>query len=158
MKNTFAASILSDQTVVGSETIYLRLIEPMMVGSIRLPEGTTITGRGSIGGERLHIAIDQIEFRGLIMPIKLTVIDSDGVEGIYIPNSREVSALKQIVANMGSSASSTISISDQSAGEQILSDLGTGAITGVAQYASEKIKETKVHLKAGYRVMLYEKK
>ncbi|MFR9592741.1 MAG: conjugative transposon protein TraM [Rikenellaceae bacterium] len=157
-KNTIAACIETTQTIVNSGAVKFRLLEPMMVGRYELPQGTTITGQSRVSGERLNITISRIEHRGRIIPVELQIIDTDGVAGIFIPNSAEVSAIKQIVAGMGSDAESSLSISTQSAGAELLTDLGKSAISGVADYVGEKIKEVKVHLKAGYKVMLYQAK
>ena len=42
------------------------------------------------------------------------------------------------------------------AGAQLASDLGKGLIQGTSQYIAKKMRTVKVHLKAGYRVMLYQ--
>lgn len=41
-------------------------------------------------------------------------------------------------------------------GAQIASDVGWGLINGVSQYLTKKMRTVKVHLKAGYRVMLHQ--
>ena len=41
---------------------------------------------------------------------------------------------------------------------QLASDLGKGLIQGTSQYIAKKMRTVKVHLKAGYRVMLYQEK
>ena len=76
----------------------------------------------------------------------------------YIPNSAEVSAAKEVAANLGQNLGTSISITNQSAGDQLLSELGKGAIQGVSQYVSKKLREEKVHLKSGYTLMLSQKK
>ena len=67
----------------------------------------------------------------------------------------EISAVKEIAANMGSSLGSSINISTD-AGAQLASDLGKGVIQGTSQYIARKMRVVKVHLKAGYKVMLYQ--
>uniref|UniRef100_UPI0025BDFD18 conjugative transposon protein TraM n=1 Tax=Bacteroides sp. UBA939 TaxID=1946092 RepID=UPI0025BDFD18 len=62
----------------------------------------------------------------------------------------------EIAANMGSSVGSSFTITDD-AGAQITSDLTKGAIQGVSQYMQKKIRQVKVHLKNGYRVLLLPK-
>ena len=89
-------------------------------------------------------------------PWKLTVLDSDGQAGIFIPGSTEANAVREVAANMGQNLGTTISITNQSAGDQLLSELGRGAIQGVSQYISKKMREEKVHLKSGYGLMLYQ--
>lgn len=83
--------------------------------------------------------------------------DSDGQAGIFIPGSMEIDAAKEIGANMGSSLGSSINISTD-AGAQLASDLGRGAIQGISQYISKRMRTVKVHLKSGYRVLLYQKR
>ena len=90
-----------------------------------------------------------------IIPVELSIYDSDGQEGINIPNSMELSAVKEVAANMGSSLGSSINISTD-AGAQLASDLGKGLIQGTSQYIAKKMRTVKVHLKSGYRVMLYQ--
>ena len=62
-----------------------------------------------------------------------------------------------LVAVMGGSLGSSINISTN-AGAQLASDLGKGLIQGTSQYIAKKMRTVKVHLKAGYRVMLYQEK
>lgn len=157
-KNTIRICVHGDQTVLNGQSVRLRLLEPMRAGNTLLPRNTLVTGTGRIQGDRLGIGIVSLEYGGLIIPVELTVYDSDGQEGIYIPNSAEVSAAKEVAANLGQNLGTSISITNQSAGDQLLSELGKGAIQGVSQYVSKKLREEKVHLKSGYTLMLSQKK
>ena len=157
-KNTIRICVHGDQTVLNGQSVRLRLLEPMRAGNTLLPRNTLVTGTGRIRGDRLGIGIVSLEYGGLIIPVELTVYDSDGQEGIYIPNSAEVSAAKEVAANLGQNLGTSISITNQPAGDQLLSELGKGAIQGVSQYVSKKLREEKVHLKSGYTLMLSQKK
>lgn len=154
-KNTIAAVVASDQSVTDGESVKLRTTEPMWVGSRLIPRNTVIVGSARVQGERLEIEISSIECQGSIYDVELQVYDSDGQEGINIPNSMESDALHEIGANMGSTMGSSINISTNT-GAQIASDVGRGLINGVSQYLNKKLRTVKVHLKAGYRVMLYQ--
>ncbi len=66
------------------------------------------------------------------MEVELSVYDSDGQEGINIPNSLESDALKEIGANMGSTVGSSINISTD-VGAQLVSDVGKGLLNGVSR-------------------------
>ena len=154
-RNTIPACVHSNQTVTDGQAVRLRLAEPMQVAGVRIPRNTVVVGAARVQGERLGIDITSLEYRGTIIPVELTVFDSDGQEGIFIPNSMEVSAAKEVAANMGSSLGSSINISTD-AGAQLASDLGKGLIQGTSQYIAKKMRTVKVHLKAGYRVMLYQ--
>lgn len=154
-KNTIAAVVANNQSVTDGESVKLRTTEPMWVGSRLIPRNTVIVGSARVQGERLEIEISSIECDGSIYDVELQVYDSDGQEGINIPNSMESDALHEIGANMGSTMGNSINISTNT-GAQIASDVGRGLINGVSQYLNKKLRTVKVHLKAGYRVMLHQ--
>lgn len=156
-KNTIAACVQGDQTLTDGQTVKLRLLEPMRVSGRVIPRNTLLVGAARLQGERLGIGIISLEHGGNIIPVELEVYDSDGQAGIFIPGSMEIDAAKEIGANMGSSLGSSINISTD-AGAQLASDLGRGAIQGISQYISKRMRTVKVHLKSGYRVLLYQKK
>lgn len=157
-KNTIRACVHDNQTIIDGQAVRLRLLEPMRAGETVIPQNALVTGLGKIAGERLGISITSLEYKGLIIPVELTVIDSDGQEGIFIPGSMEIDAIKEIAANLGGNLGTTINLNQQSAGDQLLTDLGKGAIQGTSQYIAKKMRTIKVHLKAGYNLMLYQKK
>lgn len=154
-KNTIAACVHGNQTVTDGQSVRLRLLEATNVGGVLIPRNTLVVGVARVQGERLGVEITSLEYCGSIIPVELSVFDSDGQEGIFIPNSLEVSAVKEIAANMGSSLGSSINISTD-AGAQLASDLGKGVIQGTSQYIAQKMRTVKVHLKSGYKVMLYQ--
>ena len=153
-KNTISACIYGNQTVTDGQKVRLRLLEQMRVGDIIIPANSVVTGSARITGERLGIGITSIEYAGSIYNVKLSVYDTDGQEGIFIPGSMELNAAKEVAANMGTSMGSSINISSD-AGAQLASDLGKGLIQGTSQYIAKKMRTVKVHLKSNYRVMLY---
>lgn len=155
-KNTISAVIHDDQTVIDGQTIRLRLTEPLMAGTTMIPANTILTGMARIQGERLDIQISSLEYQGMIIPVEMNIYDPDGQRGIYIPGSLELNAAKEIMANMGNSVGTSFTMT-QSAGAQLSSDLSKGAIQGMSAYMQKKIRQVKVHLKSGYRVMLMPK-
>jgi len=154
-RNTIAAVIAGDQSVTNGQSVKLRTTEPMWIGNRLIPRQTTLTGPARLQDERLEIEITSVETGGSIYEVELKVYDSDGQQGINIPNSMESDALHEIGANMGSTMGSSINISTD-AGAQIASDVGRGLRNGVSQYLTKKMRTVKVHLKSGYRVMLYQ--
>ena len=79
-KNTIAACVASDQSVMDGQSVRLRTLESMWVGNSLLPKNTPIIGRARLQGERLEITIESIEALGCIMEVELSVYDSDGQE------------------------------------------------------------------------------
>lgn len=154
-KNTIAAVVAGDQTITNGQSVRLRIVEPMWIGNRLIPRNTTVVGAARLQGERLEVDITSVECDGSVYDVELQVYDSDGQEGINIPESMESDALHEIGANMGSTMGSSINISTNT-GAQIASDVGRGLINGVSQYITKKMRTVKVHLKAGYRVMLHQ--
>ena len=152
-KNTISACVATDQSVTDGQSVRLRTLEPMWIGNSLLPKNTNIVGVARLQSERLEIKIESIEALGCIMEVDLSVYDSDGQEGINIPNSMESDALHEIGANMGSTMGSSINLTTN-AGAQLASDMGKGLINGVSQYLNKKLRTVKVHLKSGYKIML----
>lgn len=153
IRNTISACIHDDQTIMDGQTVRLRLLEQMQAGSVIIPRGTLITGMAKIQGERLGVSVVSLEYTGIIIPVELRVYDTDGQAGICIPNPVEINAIKEVAANMGTSAGTSISLTSN-AGQQLAADLGRGVIQGTSQYVSKKLREVKVSLKAGYKVFL----
>lgn len=79
-KNTIRACIHDNQTVTDGQAVRLRLLEPMRAGETVIPQNALVTGMGKIQGERLGISITSLEYRGMIIPVELTVVDGDGQE------------------------------------------------------------------------------
>ncbi len=154
-KNTISACIYGAQSVTDGQAVKLRLLEPMEVADKIIPRNAVVVGIAKIQGERLDIEITSLEYAGTIIPVELAVYDTDGQRGIFIPNSMEMNAVREVAANMGGSLGSSINISTN-AGAQLASDLGKGLIQGTSQYIAKKMRTVKVHLKAGYKVMLYQ--
>ena len=152
-KNTISACIHADQTLTDGESVRLRLLEPMRAGKMLVRENTLLSGFAKIQGERLQITVTSMEYNGSIIPVEMTVYDTDGQRGIFIPDTKEINAAKEIAANMGTNAGTSISLSSD-AGEQFAADMGRSVIQGVSQFFSRKMREVKVNLKAGYRVFL----
>ena len=152
-KNTISACVATDQSITDGQSVRLRTLEPMWIGNSLLPKNTTVVGAARLQGERLEIKIESIEALGCIIEVDLSVYDSDGQEGINIPNSMESDALHEIGANMGSTMGSSINLTTN-AGAQLASDVGKGLINGVSQYLNKKLRTPKIHLKSGYKIML----
>lgn len=155
-KNTIRACIHQDQTIMDGQTVKLRLLEPLQAGNLVIPQNTIVSGSGKVQGERLDIEVSSIEYRGNLLPVELAVYDSDGIKGLSVPSSLEQEAAKEAMANIGAGLGTSISFS-QSAGQQVAMDLTRGLLQGGSQYLSKKFRTVKVHLKAGYNLMLYAK-
>lgn len=155
-KNSIRACVNQTVTLTNGKEVQLRLLEPMRAGNILIPANTLVTGACRIGGERLEVTINSIQYAGNIIPVELQVYDMDGQSGIFVPNNDEVKAAKEVAATLASSAGTSIMISDN-AGSQLAADMGKGLIQGASQYISKKMSVVKVTLKANYKLLLLSK-
>lgn len=155
-KNTIAACIHQDQTLTDGQTVKLRLLEPLQAGNIVVPKNTLVSAVAKVQSERLDVMVSSIEFAGNIIPVELAVFDSDGQKGLSVPSSMEQEAFNEAMANIGSGLGTSISFA-QSAGQQVAMDVTRGLLQGTSGYLAKKFRAVKVHLKAGYKVMLYTK-
>ena len=155
-KNTVAACIHQDQTLVDGQAVKLRLLEPMQAGNIVVPKNTLVAGTAKVQGERLDILVSSIEYAGNIIPVELAVFDTDGQKGLSVLSSMEQEAFNEAMANIGSGLGTSISFA-QSAGQQVAMDVTRGLLQGTSGYLAKKFRTVKVKLKAGYKVMLYAK-
>lgn len=156
-RNTIKACIQGDQAVMNGQSVFIRLLEPIVVESVTVPVNTIITANANLQGERLELQVSSIEYDGAIYPVKISIYDTDGTKGVYVPASMELDALKEIAANMGNSVGQSFTMT-QSAGAQIASDLTKGTIQGASQLFAKKIRMVKINLKAGHKILLYPEK
>ena len=155
-KNSIRACVNQTVTLTSGREVQIRLLEPMQAGNIRIPVNSIVTGSCKIAGERLDIMINSIQYVGNIIPVEILVYDTDGQRGIFIPNSDEINAAKEVTAQLAQSAGTSISITDN-AGSQLAADVGKGLIQGASQYVSKKMSVVKVTLKANHRLLLLPK-
>lgn len=153
--NTIKACVHNDQVIVSGQNVKIRLLEQVKAGRLTIPVNEVVTGVATIRGERLNITISSLAYSGKIIPVEISVYDTDGQQGIFIPGSTETNALKEVTASMGQGAGTSISITQgTTAGQQLAADVGRSFIQGASQYVSKKLRTTKVTLKAGYRLLL----
>lgn len=156
-KNSVRAVVQQTQLVTEESSVRLRLLEPAKIGTHIIPPGTVLTANSKFQQGRLQIKVSSIEIDGNIFSVDLIVYGLDGQQGLLIPYSPEISAFKEMAANMGQTSGSSIMMTN-SAGQQIVGDLTRGVVQGVSGYFSKKMRTPKVTLKAGHQVFLVSKK
>lgn len=151
-QNAIDAVIHETQTIVNGSTVKLRLLNDVFINGKLIPKDNFVFGTASLNGERLSIQITGIRYKKSLFPVTLSVIDIDGMDGIYIPGaiSREVAK-----------ESTDRAIQDVSFGS-MSSSLGVQAagagIEAAKSLFSKKVKLIKVTVKAGYKVLLRDEK
>ena len=147
--------VVVDHTTALREGDYvaLRLLEPARIGELRIPRQSLLIAQAKLGGNRLQLLVKSMEIGGRIIPVKLSAYDLDGQEGIYIPGAEQVSALKEVGANIGGSVGTSFTFAS-SAKDQIISEAARGVMQGASQLLQKKLRTLQVTLKGGYRLFL----
>ena len=157
MRNTLKVVVDRTTTLKEGDNVVLRLLETAKVQGLRIPRQSRLIASAKIEGNRMHLIIKSIEVDGHIIAVKLSAYDMDGQEGVYIPGSEDINALKEVGANIGGSMGTSFTFAS-SAKDQIISEAARGVMQGASQLLQKKLRTIKVTLKGGYRLFLVQSK
>lgn len=156
-RNTMPVVVDHTTTLREGNYVALRLLESAHIGELRIPRQSLLIAQAKLGGNRLHLLVKSLEIGGRIIPVKLSSYDLDGQEGIYIPGAEQISALKEVGANIGGSVGTSFTFAS-SAKDQIISEAARGVMQGASQLLQKKLRTLQVTLKGGYRLFLVSSK
>ena len=156
-RNTLPVVVDHTTALREGDYVSLRLLEPACIGELRIPRQSLLIAQAKLGGNRLQLLVKSMEIGGRIIPVKLSAYDLDGQEGIYIPGAEQVSALKEVGANIGGSVGTSFTFAS-SAKDQIISEAARGVMQGASQLLQKKLRTLQVTLKGGYRLFLVSSK
>ena len=156
-RNTLPVVVDHTTALREGDYVALRLLESAHIGELRIPRQSLLIAQAKLGGNRLHLLVKSLEIGGRIIPVKLSAYDLDGQEGIYIPGAEQVSALKEVGANIGGSVGTSFTFAS-SAKDQIISEAARGVMQGASQLLQKKLRTLQVTLKGGYRLFLVSSK
>lgn len=156
-RNTLPVVVDHTTALREGDYVALRLLESARIGELRIPRQSLLIAQAKLGGNRLQLLVKSMEIGGRIIPVKLSAYDLDGQEGIYIPGAEQVSALKEVGANIGSSVGTSFTFAS-SAKDQIISEAARGVMQGASQLLQKKLRTLQVTLKGGYRLFLVSSK
>ena len=157
MRNTLKAVVDHTTTLKEGDNVVLRLLETAKVQGLQIPRQSRLIATAKIEGNRMRLLIKSIEVGGHIIAVKLSAYDMDGQEGVYIPSSEDINALKEVGANIGGSMGTSFTFAS-SAKDQIISEAARGVMQGASQLLQKKLRTIKVTLKGGYRLFLAQSK
>ena len=152
-RNTLPVVVDHTTALREGDYVALRLLESALIGDLRIPRQSLLIAQAKLGGNRLQLLVKSMEIGGRIIPVKLSAYDLDGQEGIYIPGAEQVSALKEVGANIGGSVGTSFTFAS-SAKDQIISEAARGVMQGASQLLQKKLRTLQVILKGGYRLFL----
>lgn len=151
---TVKAMVFSDQTIVSGGRVGLRLLETITLRGRTISEGTRLYGTAQFGGQRVNIVINQVQYEGRILPMKLTVYDMDGLTGIYVPNVLAVDQGRQTVSQAAQGFNVSAPLYSTNVPALAAASALQAGIQGGRSFLSRKVAVHKATLKNNYYVLL----
>ena len=144
-KRPFRCMFVRDQKLTSGQRVRLRLLEDYNQDGVRIPANTHLAAICKIG-DRLELQVRSLEMNGRIIPLALDAYDTDGLQGIYCP---ETSAGK----NAKKASDDAISTAGQTFGG-LVSDIASAVIRTGASIAKSASGELSVSVVSGYEFYL----
>jgi len=150
-QNTIEAVVHQTQTLVNGAVVKMRLLNDVYLNGSLVPKGNFVFGIAELNDERLEININSIRNNNSVFPVKLEVFDMDGLPGIYIPGAISRDVAKQ-------SADNSLQLMElTSMDPSFKAQAAATGINAAKSLLSKKVKQVKVLVKAGYKVLLRDK-
>ena len=105
-KRPFRCMFVRDQKIKSRQRVTLRLLEDYVDGSIRIPANTHLAAICKIG-DRLELQVRSLDMGGRIVPLALDAFDTDGLQGIYCPETSSSRASRKASEDAISTAGQT---------------------------------------------------
>ena len=156
-RNTLSVVVDRTTTIRQGDFLRLRLAESARIEGMALPSNTVLIAQSTIDGNRMKLHVTSVEHAGRILAVKLSAFDLDGQEGLSIPGSEEVSALKEVGAGVGGTIGTSFTFAS-SAKDQLIAEAARGVMQGASQLLQKKLRTVKVTVKSGHRLFLVQAK
>lgn len=148
---TMEAVVHGTQTLRDGAVAKLRLTRAVQVVGAAIPPGTILYGRVSLGKERMLIRIQSLSYQGALFPVNLEVYDLDGLAGVAVPGALAREAVKE------SADRSLATLEGGLLNPSLKTKAAAAGLSTAKNLLSRKVKEVKVTVKAGYKVLLRDK-
>ena len=156
-RDTLSVVVDRTTTIRQGDFLRLRLAESARIEGMTLPPNTVLIAQSTIDGNRMKLHVTSVEHAGRILAVKLSAFDLDGQEGLAIPGSEEVSALKEVGAGVGGTIGTSFTFAS-SAKDQLIAEAARSVMQGAGQLLQKKLRTIKVTVKSGHRLFLVQAK
>ena len=155
--NLIKAIIDENIKAVDGSRVRLRLLDDIEINEVVVPKGSYIYATMSgFGSQRVKGSVKSILIHDELIKVNLSLYDTDGLEGLYVPSSSFRETTKDVASGAMSNTSSLTS-SSTSAGNALV-QWGNQAISNAVQKTSnaigKSIKKNSAKLKYGTFVYL----
>lgn len=144
-KVPFRCMFVRDQKVVDGQRVTVRLLEDYSVDGVFVPANTHLAAVCKVS-DRLELSVRSFEMNGRILSLQLVAYDTDGMAGIYCP---ETSASR----NSRRASSDAISAANSTFGG-LVGDLANTVLRTGATIAKSASGELSVKVVSGYEFYL----
>ena len=144
-KVPFRCMFVRDQKVVDGQRVTVRLLEDYSADGVFVPANTHLAAVCKVS-DRLELSVRSVEINGRILPLQLVAYDTDGMAGIYCP---ETSASR----NSRRASSDAISAANSTFGG-LVGDLANTVLRTGATIAKSASGELSVKVVSGYEFYL----
>ena len=144
-KVPFRCMFVRDQKVVDGQRVTVRLLDDYSVDGVFVPANTHLAAMCKVL-DRLELSVRSVEINGRILPLQLVAYDTDGMAGIYCP---ETSASR----NSRRASSDAISAANSTFGG-LVGDLANTVLRTGATIAKSASGELSVKVVSGYEFYL----
>ena len=155
-EKSFIKAIVDEELKKGAmgERIAIRILDDIEVGGNIIPKDSRIYAQiAGFQDQRVKIAISTIMVEDKIMPVDLAVYDLDGLEGLYVPDSK----FREFSKELGSSSTGGMSLrmqQDPSNLNQLYMSSIQRMFTSTSQAVSKALKQNRATLKYGTIIYL----
>ncbi len=144
-KRPFKCMFVRDQKLTSGQRVTLRLLEDYVDGGVRIPANTHLAAICKIG-DRLELQVRSLEMNGRIIPLALDAYDTDGLQGIYCPETSSTRNRQKASTEAISTAGTTFG--------GLVGDLASTVIRTGASIARSATGEVSVNVVSGYEFYL----
>lgn len=153
--NLIKAIIDEDIKAVDGSRVRLRLLDDIEIGSVVMPKGSYIYAiMSGFGSQRVKGSAKSLLYKDELIKVSLSIYDTDGLEGLYVPSS----SFRETSKEVASSAMSGNMSMNQGSYDNSLAQWGMQAVQNAYQRTtnaiSKSIKKNSAKLKYGTFVYL----
>lgn len=150
------AIIDEDIKAVDGSRIRLRLLDDIEINDVFLPKGSYLYATMSgFGQQRVKGSVKSLMVADELVKVNLTIYDTDGLEGLYVPSSSFRETAKDVA---GGALDNSMTLNSNTSGQSNIAQWGWNAIQNAYQKTSsaisKAIRKNKVSLKYGTFVYL----
>lgn len=151
-KGEFIKAII-DEDVNGyaGSRIRIRLLEDVLIGTKLLKKNNYLYALISgFTEQRVKMSIVSVMYENRILPIRLSVYDVDGIEGMYVPSSQ----FREFTKELGGSAVQGVNVSSMNSENQFFQSMMQQVFQSTSSAVAKIIRKNKANIKYNSHVFL----